>query len=219
MTIERLENTRDYFKHITQEAYRQFMDGKVTFLVIYSMATGLYHIAEWMWLHDHPKVKEKFGSEIDSAGALWHKVVEREVPGAGLIRDLNNAAKHAKLKFRKNGGPSTSMHYAANTFIYTSDYGTGRYGVGGYGGAREVKMDEGGREVLLEPIATEVFHFWEKLVDEFHPQGPALAVAESSPAVLPRAPGGRGGAISAALILRRSITGGEHFARALKREP
>jgi len=101
MTIERLENTRDYFKHITQEAYRQFMDGKVTFLVIYSMATGLYHIAEWMWLHDHPKVKEEFGSEIDSAGALWHKVVEREVPGAGLIRDLTTLQNTPSLSFAR----------------------------------------------------------------------------------------------------------------------
>lgn len=177
MRTDRLENTRDYFENITEPAYRAFKSGEVTFLTIYSLAAGLYHIHEWTWLHDEPKVRQKFGAGITSAGDLWHKVVEQNVSDAGFIRDLNNAAKHAKLRFDparapQRGGPSTTMHHAANTHVEISGWGEGAYGVGPYGGARVAKMDEGGREVLLEPIATAVFRFWEALVDEFYPVPP-----------------------------------------------
>lgn len=174
MSEQRLDNTRRYFDEITETAYRQFMNGEVTFLVIYSMASGLFHIAEWMCHHDLHKVQAKFGSHIDSPAALWHQVVEKNISDAGFIRDLNNAAKHAKLSFDPTkpgrGGPSTGMHHAANTYISTTGWGEGGYGTGPYGGSTAVKMDEGGREVLLEPIATAVFKFWEMLVDEFYPK-------------------------------------------------
>lgn len=170
MNKDRLENTRDYFENITKAAYRQFVSGEVTFLVVYSLTTGLYHIGEWMCVHDLAKVQGKFGTAILKSTDLWHQVVEQQVPDAGFIRDLNNAAKHAKLNFpTKKGGPSTAMHHSANTFIQTTGYGEGAYGEGPYGGSPEVKMEEGGREVQLEPIATAVFRFWEALVEEFYP--------------------------------------------------
>ncbi|MGE0006104.1 MAG: hypothetical protein AB7S92_10950 [Parvibaculaceae bacterium] len=183
--LMRLENTRDYFDEITKKAYRQFMDGEVTFLVVYSMANGLYHIAEWICLHDLSRVQAKFGAQIDTAPTLWRQVVEKRIVDAGFIRDLNNAAKHAKLRFDplkpKKGDPSTGMHHAANTFISIAGYGTGGFGRGPYGkGATEVKMDEGSREVSLEPIATQVFQFWETLVDEFYPK-PALTISSIGP--------------------------------------
>jgi hypothetical protein len=174
MSEQRLCNSRDYFDEITEKAYRQFMDGKVTFLTVYSMATGLFHIAEWICLHDLPKVQAKFGTHVDSAAALWHQVVENTIPDAGFIRDLNNAAKHAKLRFDpskpKKGDPSTGMHHAANTLISIAGWGEGGYGIGPWGGSTDVKMDDGGRKVSLEPIATSVFQFWETLVNEFHPK-------------------------------------------------
>ncbi|WP_318903234.1 hypothetical protein [Sinorhizobium medicae] len=184
MSKERLENTRDYFENITRPAYEQFKNGKVTFLVVYSMAAGLYHIAEWMCEHDLAKVQAKYGAAITAPGQLWHHVVASNVTDAGFVRDLNNAAKHARLRFAPpgRGGPSTAMHHSANTFIQTSGYGDGGWGNGPYGGAPEVKMDEGGREVLLEPIATALFHFWETLVDEFYPPAPTvLTVPAGSP--------------------------------------
>lgn len=182
---ERLENTRDYFENITEQAYRQFMNGEVTFLVVYSMATGLYHIAEWACHHDLPKVQRKFGSKIDSAAKLWHEVVETSIQDAGFIRDLNNAAKHAKLRFDParpaRNAPSTQMHHAANTIIDIRNYGMGGYGQGSFGTSnREVKMDEGGREVLLEPIATAVFAFWEGLVDEFYPKAVSISLGKTT---------------------------------------
>lgn len=182
MSKQRLDNSRSYFDEITEKAYRKFMDGEVTFLTVYSMATGLYHIAEWVCLHDLPKVQAKYGIHVDSAAALWHQVVENTIPDAGFIRDLNNAAKHAKLRFDpsklKKGDPSTGMHYAANTHISMTGWGEGGYGTGPFGGSPEVKMDEGGREVLLEPIATSVFQFWETLVNEFHPKAQATLVVD-----------------------------------------
>lgn len=174
MDKQRLESGRDYFDNIVEPAYQQFMNSKVNFLVVYSMATGLYHIAEWLWVHDEVKLRAKFN--INSSAELWHQIVEPGIPDSGFIRDLNNAAKHAKLKFDPNkpkkSDPSTGMHHSANTSISISGYGEGGYGSGGYGGGPEVKMDEGGREVLLEPIATAVFKFWENLVDEFYPKPP-----------------------------------------------
>lgn len=138
-----------------------------------------------MWFHEEVNVKAKYGAQISSAGQLWNDVVERQIADAGFIRDLNNAAKHVKLSFNpqkpKRGDPSTSMHFAANTFISTSAYGVGGFGGGGFGGAPEVKMDEGGRVVALEPIATAVFKFWEALVDEFDPVAIVVAAPPSVP--------------------------------------
>lgn len=173
MSKQRLENARDYFENITEAAYKQFMHAEVNFLVVYSMAAGLYHIGEWICFHDQAKVQAKFGNQITSAGELWANVVEPSITDAGFIRDLNNAAKHAKLRFDPNkpkkGDPSTNMHHAANTMISMSGFGDGGYGQGTYGGTADVKMDEGGREVSLEPIATAVFKFWEALINEFYP--------------------------------------------------
>ena len=185
MNKERLENARDYFDNITATAYQQFKQSEVTFLIVYSMAAGLYHIAEWVHFHDETKVKAKFGARITSAGELWN-VVEQTIADAGFIRDLNNAAKHAKLRFvpqkPKKSDPSTAMHYAANTFIYTSGHGQGESSQRPYGGSREVKMDAGGREVQLEPIATGVFKFWELLIDEFYPTSvPSISVDQKTP--------------------------------------
>lgn len=174
MHIQRLDSSRRYFEEITEKSYRQFMRGEVNFLVIYSMAMGLYHICEWICLHDLPKLQAKYGNQVDGPSALWHQVVEQEIPRAGFIRDLNNASKHAKLRFDptkpKKGDPSTGMHYAANTFISTIGWGQGGFGNAVYGGGAQVKMDEGNHEVLLEPIATDVFLFWERLINEFYPR-------------------------------------------------
>ena len=42
-------------------------------------------------------------------------------------------------------------------------------------------MDEGGREVALAPIATDVFRFWESLVDEFDPVANVIAAPPAVP--------------------------------------
>lgn len=184
MSEQRLDNTRRFFDEITEKSYRQFMDGEVTFLIIYAMAYGLYHITDWVFHHDLPKVQAKYGTSINSVGDFWHNIVENNITDAGFIRDLNNSAKHAKLSFNptktRAGSPSTGMHHAANTFISMTAWGDGGYGVGPFGGRQEVKMDEGGRVVLLEPIATGVFKYWEGLVNEFYPKTAVVISAHSA---------------------------------------
>jgi hypothetical protein len=168
----RLLDDRDYFDHIAEPAYRQFKDGEVTFLVAYSMAAGLYHIAEWVWYHDEAKVKVKFPG-VTSGGALWEEV-EKAVPDAGLIRDMNNAAKHVKLSFDPNKpkkrDPSTTMYYAANSSISTGGFDSASFDAKAFDGEKQFKLDEGGRTIPLEPIATQVFEFWEKLINELRPR-------------------------------------------------
>lgn len=184
MTEQRLENTRDYFDNIVEPAYRQFVDAEVTFLAVYSMAAGLYHIADWFYYHDEAKIRAKFGSQIKSSGNFWHDIVEKQIPDSGFIRDLNNAAKHVELHFDpckpKRRGPSTTMRHSTNTSISTSAWGEGHYGQGGYGGAPEARMDEAGHKVSLEPIATALFEFWEVLVDEFYPRQALVSAVDST---------------------------------------
>lgn len=184
MPSERLESARDYFDNIVEPGYQAFMNERTTFLIVYSMANGLYHFSEWLCFHHRDKIKAKYGSSVDTGGALWASVIEQRVTDAGFIRDLNNAAKHTKLRFDpnkpKNSDPSTGMHYAANTHIYTAGFGEGGYGEGAWGGGqRDVKMDENGREVLLEPIATELYNFWKALIDEIAPR-PAQTITVTS---------------------------------------
>ena len=180
MPSERLQSARDYFDNITTPAYQQFKNDRTTFLIVYSMASGLFHLAEWLFFYKEAEVKTKYGQNITSAGALWHQVIEPSVLDAGFVRDLNNAAKHTKLSFNPHkpgkGGPSTTMYYAANTSISTSGWSEGGFSEGPFGGAATAKMDEGGREVLLEPIATAVYDFWKVLIDELDP-APAMTIA------------------------------------------
>lgn len=181
MSELRLLNGRDYFDHIVEPAYRQFKNGEVTFLVAYSMAAGLYHIAEWIWYHDEAKVTAKFPG-LSGGGALWAEV-EKAVPDAGLIRDMNNAAKHVKLSFDPNKpkkrDPSTTMHYAANSSISTGGFDTTAFDTKAFDSEKHFKLDEGGRTVPLEPIATAVFEFWKKLIDELRPSAPATIASDS----------------------------------------
>lgn len=160
MAKERLETPRDYFDNITTVAYQQFLQSEVTFLVVYSMAAGLFHIAEWVHFHDQVRVKAKYGAQITSQAKLWHDVIELAIPEAGFIRDLNNAAKHVRLRFdpQKSGtGPSTNTHFAANTFIQTARGDGGGYCRESCRETRQVKMDHSGEEILLEPIANRCF--------------------------------------------------------------
>ncbi len=172
MNEQRLSSTRDFFDEITEKSYRRFMEGDVNFLMIYAMAYGLFHLADWVNHYDMPKVKDKFGEHINSGHDLWHEIIEKSITDAGLIRDLNNSAKHVKLELKYN--PSTSMHYAANTYISMTGWDTASYGVSPNGGLVEVKMAEGGREILLEPVATSVFQFWEELMNEFYQKPPMV---------------------------------------------
>lgn len=59
----------------------------------------------------------------------------------------------------KKRDPSTTMYYAANTSISSTGWGEGGFGQGNFGGTPEMKLDEGGRQVGLAPIATAVFTF------------------------------------------------------------
>jgi len=168
----RLSNARDFFAHITEPAYMRFKDGEVTFLIAYSMAAGLYHIAEWVWYHDKVKVIAKFGSTITSSSDLW-LLIETKITNAGYIRDFNNAAKHVKLTFdpkkKTKRNPSTGMHYAANTMLTTSAYGEGGFGRGAFGGGPVLTFHDGGQTIFLELVATELFLFWKRLIENFYP--------------------------------------------------
>jgi hypothetical protein len=172
MHKERLQNARDYFDNVTAVAYRQFMQSEVTFLVVHSMAASLFHLAEWVYVHDRAKIQAKYGTQIRYGGELWDKVVGAKVTDADLIRNLATTAKHVKLRFYSNKAskddPFAGTHQPGRTFISTSPFRDD--GQRTYGGSREVSMDEGGREVQLEPIATAVFKFWETLIDEFYPK-------------------------------------------------
>jgi hypothetical protein len=174
MTKEQLLSARDYFDEITTPAYEQFMDTPSTFLSVYTLSYGLYHLSEWLYFYKPTELQAKYGNNITSAGKLWADVVEKQVPDSGLIRDLNNAAKHVQLKIGK-APPSTAMHHSANTHIIFSTTGNEpRDGT--------VKLHEGARQVLLDTVATDVYEFWKKLVDEFYPvAAPVVTVASAGP--------------------------------------
>ena len=172
MTEQRLLNSRDYFENVVKLAYERFSNSEANFLDAYSLAMGLYHMHEWVFHHDLAKVKSKFGIEVRTAGKLW-KFVESEIEGAGLIRDMNNAAKHVKLQFDPGHpqarDPSTEMHDAANTSIASFGYGEGSFGIGPFGGKSFFVLDVGGKTVSLRPVATDVYNYWECLIKEFYP--------------------------------------------------
>lgn len=170
MASAKLTSARDYFDEVLKPSKAQFFRTKSSFKNLYAMTNSLYHFSEWMWHYHGPALTQKFGAAVTSAGSLWAEIVEKQVPDAGLIRDLNNASKHVTLtiKPRNRGGPSTTMHHSANTEITVSSFDSGAFGEG-FSISSSVVLKEGSRTVLLDPIATGVFEFWEKLIDEMDP--------------------------------------------------
>jgi hypothetical protein len=131
------------------------------------MAVGLYHLSEWLQHHDLHKLKQKYPTDkLETNAEIW-KVVEREVEGAGYIRDLANAAKHVVLRQRFK--PSTGMHHAANVSISVSGFDSSGYDQTPFDRETKVTMDDGTSSVDLEPIAKNLFDFWAKLIDELYP--------------------------------------------------
>lgn len=130
----RLKDAQDFFDNLVEPAFNNFKVGEPDFLKIYSLASALFHISEWVIEHNKIDVQNKFGTAINTYGELW-RVVEKQITDAGFIRDLNNAGKHVKITFK----PSTDMLHAANTVIETTGYGNGPYGTGPYGGVKQSK--------------------------------------------------------------------------------
>ena len=175
MHKEQLQNARDYFDNVTTVAYQQFMQSEVTIAVVYSMAASLFHLAEWVYVHDRAKVQAKHRTEIRYGGELWDRVVMRNIPEADLIRDLTNTAKRIKLSFYatkpRAGAPSAGTHLAAYTFISTSP-------IPAHGGPPAIELEKSGTDTPLEPVATAVFEFWRALIEELYPKA-AVKVAPS----------------------------------------
>lgn len=125
------------------------------------MASSLYHFHEWVIAIDKNAAENALGLAFNKPHDLWSHV-ESTVPGAGSIRDLANASKHVSIDKK----PSTSMTHIANTSIVSVGWGEGGYGVGRYGGAPSVMMDQGSAPVSLDDCATKVFKFWQTLVEK-----------------------------------------------------
>lgn len=176
MAVTSLTSARDYFEEVLKPAYNDFFASPSSFKNAYAMTNSLYHFHEWIWFYQEAALTQKFA--ITKKSDLWHQVVEQQVPDAGLIRDLNNVSKHVELKIGSN--PSTQMHHSANTHIVSTGYGVGGYGVGRYGG-NNVQLDEGGRNVSLDVVATALFGFWHVLIDEVEPL-PTITVSATNTA-------------------------------------
>src|SRR4051812_6003654 len=118
MHKEPLQNARDYFDSVTAVAYRQFMQSEVSLMVVHAMAASLFHLAEWVYVHDRAKVQAKYGAQIRYGGELWDKVVGAKIADADLIRDLATTAKHVKLSFSSStkNAPFGGAHQPGKTF-------------------------------------------------------------------------------------------------------
>ncbi len=171
-----LTSARDYFEEVLKPACNRFFSEASSFQNVYAMVNSLYHFNEWIWYYEEDKLKNKYS--INRKSELWHEIVENQVSDAGLVRDLNNAAKHVDLNISQGSRPSSQMQHSANTHITYSGYSDGGYGVGRYGSGK-TKMMVDDCEVLLDDVAKELFAFWEKLIDEVDPKPvPVITVAK-----------------------------------------
>jgi hypothetical protein len=96
-------------------------------------------------------------------GAFWQRV-QTDEPKAAFIRDLANASKHVKLAIK----PSTGMTHIANTFIQSSSYGTGGYGVARYS-APSVMMQDSTGDVSLDDCVNALYAYWKNLIGVLYP--------------------------------------------------
>ena len=177
MHKQQLQSARDYFDNVTTVAYQEFMQSEVTIAVVSAMAASLFHLAEWIYVHDRSKIQAKYGTDIRYGGELWDRVVMRKIADADLIRDLSNTAKHVNLSFHANrprmGDTSAATHLAAYTVISTSP-------VSAHGGPLAIEPEKAGAGIPLEPIATAVFEFWRALIDEFYPKAAVKAAPSAT---------------------------------------
>lgn len=164
--MRQLQNAKDFFEQVAKPAYKQFSDGNPDFLNVFAMANSMFNMAEWLFHHNKAQVQAKFGKKnTNSGGHLWKVVVEKQVIGAGLIRDVANSSKHAILTQK----PSTDVRSAEDTGITTPVFDSGIFDSGIFQTSSRVLVQDGKRQVPLEPIAEEVFLFWESLIGEFYP--------------------------------------------------
>jgi hypothetical protein len=181
MSLSKLTSARDYFDEVVTPAKSRFFAEDACFSTLYPMINGLFHLHEWIWFF-HSASIESANPRITSAAKYWAEIVEKAVPDAGLIRDLNNVSKHVELdiKPRERGGPSRGAHHAANTeIIVLSSLPGGSLG-GGSLSPSTATVKEGNNAIKLDPIAEELFKFWQTTIANLEPM--TVTVNQSAPA-------------------------------------
>ncbi|WP_373085702.1 hypothetical protein [Sneathiella sp.] len=163
--MRQLRDAEDFFEQVAKPAYKQFSEGNPDFLNVFSMVNSMFNMAEWLFHHNRAQVQAKFGKNINSGGRLWKVVVETEVVGAGLIRDVANSSKHVILAQQ----PSTDVRSAEDTGITTPVFAPGIFDSGIFQTSSRVLVQDGKRQIPLEPIAEEVFLLWGSLIGQFYP--------------------------------------------------
>lgn len=153
-----MNSARMFYDLIVTPACKEFFDTQSSFRTMFNVATALFHMRDWLYVHNRTELEKHFQLTFASGSKLWHHIEQQESK-AKYIRDVANASKHVVLTIR----PSTTMTHIANTYIESSTYGAGGYGTGRYG-APNAKMDDGGQPVSFDDCAMAVKRYWDELL-------------------------------------------------------
>jgi hypothetical protein len=162
-----IEDPKAFFEEIITPSYSDFVGSASSFRTAFNVATALFHMHEWLLTYKQPELEahfsETYGSGKKAKSKFWQRV-QADEPKAAYIRDLANASKHVKLTIM----PSTGMTHIANTFIQSSSYGTGGYGIGRYSAA-SVMMQGSTGDVSLDDCVNALYAYWKNLIGLLYP--------------------------------------------------
>jgi hypothetical protein len=163
MTTVNLNSAAEYFTNVVKPNSDAFFLAPSTFANALNLATALFHFHEWLFDDFRSKLETEFGMTLSSHGAFWGAVQVTD-KRFGYIRDVTNASKHVTIGGPGKPKPSTGMTHIANTYILTTAYGEGGYGVGCYDPAPKVIFEDNGGQIDFDDCASALFDYWEALL-------------------------------------------------------
>lgn len=166
--LKQISNHKDYWNEFVIPDYDEFFAEIDNLRKAFHCASSLFHMADWLYqsnkayidanftFKDKNGTSQKVGDEMTFANA-----VRDLYPDFELIRGIANAGKHLVIRPGKHAASPVS---AANTYVTSTAYGTGGYGMGPFGGSPRV-MQQGPNNADIEftDLAKTTKDMWEAL--------------------------------------------------------
>lgn len=162
---QRFTNSSDYWHHMVLPDREDFLNQSTDLRRALHSAISLFHLSDWIYTDYKTAIDATF-TYLDKNGSIMNvsdektfaRSLAQKHPDFELIRGICNSAKHLVIR---PGHHAAYPSNAANTVVQSTGYGTGRYGVGPYGGTPRVMLQgPNGADLEFENLAQSVLGMW-----------------------------------------------------------
>ncbi len=164
-TLTKIDDYKKYWNEFVEPDYSEYMAAIDDMRKAFHCASSLFHMADWLYwgnktyidanftFKDKNNIGQAVGDEKTFANAI------RDLcPDFELIRGIANAGKHLKIAKGRHAAAPVS---AANTYVTSTEYGEGSYGIGPFGGTRRVRQEApNNQDIEFTDLARAVRDMW-----------------------------------------------------------